>query len=60
MIELLLIAITWYVTKLYYTKSFSFDIEQSDLIQAICSNCSRLVYVSPDNMRNPYYCVSCK
>ena len=60
MIELSLIAITWYITKLYYTRSFRFDIEQSDLIKVTCSKCARSGYIYPDNLRAPYYCISCK
>ena len=60
MIELSLIAITWYITKLYYTRSFTLDIEQSDLMKVTCSKCARSGYVSPDNLRAPYYCMSCK
>jgi len=60
MIEILLIAITWYATKIYYTRSFTLDIEQSDLIKATCAKCARSGYISPDNLRAPYYCMSCK
>jgi len=60
MIELSLIAITWYITKLYYTRSFTLDIEQSDLIKVTCSKCARSGYTSPDQLRAPYYCISCK
>ena len=60
MIELLLIAITWYATKVYYTRSFTFDIEESNLIKAKCHKCARSVYTAPENLRAPYYCVSCK
>ena len=60
MITILAIAITWYLTKIYYTKSFIFDIEQSNLIKATCHKCARSGYIAPDNLRAPYYCVSCK
>jgi len=60
MITILAILITWYVTKLYYTRSFTFDIEQSDLIKATCYKCARSVYIAPENLRAPYYCISCK
>jgi hypothetical protein len=63
MLELSLIAITWYITKLYYTRSFTLDlddIEELGLIQATCSKCSRSGYIKPDHIRSPYYCVSCK
>jgi len=60
MMEIIIILITWYATKLYYTRQFGFDIEQSDLIKATCHKCARTGYVSPDNLRNPYYCLACK
>ena len=60
MITILAILITWYATKLYYTRSFRFDIEQSDLIKATCHKCARSGYISPDHIRVPYYCISCK
>jgi hypothetical protein len=60
MITILAIAITWYITKLYYTRSFTFDIEQSDLIKVTCAKCAQSVYTHPDHLRAPYYCVSCK
>ena len=60
MITILAILITWYITKYYYTRSFTLDIEESDLIKATCSKCARSGYISQDNLRAPYYCVSCK
>ena len=60
MITILAILITWYITKYYYTRSFRFEIEQSDLIRATCSKCARTGYVSPENLRAPYYCLACK
>ena len=60
MITILAILITWYITKIYYTRQFGFQIEQSDLIRATCSKCARTGYVSPENLRAPYYCMLCK
>jgi hypothetical protein len=63
MLELLLIAITWYITKYYYTRSFTLDVddmEDNGLTQVICSKCARSGYISQDNLRVPYYCMSCK
>jgi hypothetical protein len=60
MITILLILIAWYTTKLYYTKEFGFQIEQSNLIKATCSKCALTVYTVRENLRAPYYCVSCK
>ena len=60
MTTILLILITWYVTKYYYTKSFTFDIAQSNLIKVTCSKCARTNYISPENLRAPHYCMICK
>jgi hypothetical protein len=60
MIEILAILVTWYVTKLYYTKQFGFEIDQSDLIRVNCSKCARSGYIAPEHIRVPYYCMSCK
>ena len=63
MITILAILITWYATKLYYTRSFTLDVddmEENGLIQATCSKCARSGYISTDHIRVPYYCMSCK
>jgi len=60
MTTILAILITWYVTKLYYTRQFGFEIDQSDLIKATCHKCARIGYVHPEHIRAPYYCISCK
>jgi hypothetical protein len=57
------ILITWYLTKVYYTKSLRLRIEGVDtdkLIKARCSKCSENVFTVSDNLRTPYYCSMCK
>ena len=56
MIDLFLIAITWYATRLYYTRS----LKESDIVKSTCFKCARSIYTTRDNLRAPYYCMSCK
>jgi hypothetical protein len=63
MITILLIAITWYATKLYYTKDPKINIPglaDHGLMTAKCSNCSQHIVIAQDEMRNPFYCMRCK
>ncbi len=63
MITIAAILITWYLTKVYYTKSLRLKIEGVDtdkLIRARCSKCSENVFTVSDNLRTPYYCSMCK
>jgi hypothetical protein len=63
MITLLLIITTWYLTKLFYTKTLRIELPQSgdpDIIQAKCSKCAQIIVVHRDNMRTPFYCNVCK
>ena len=62
MIELLLIAITWYITKVYYTKDPKVNIpkRETDLMDALCSKCAQTIVIRKENMRTPFYCVLCK
>jgi len=62
MIELLLIAITWYITKLYYTRDLKVNMpkRETDYIDALCSNCAQIIVINKENMRNPFYCMLCK
>jgi len=62
MIELLLIAITWYITKLYYTRNPKVNIpkRETDYIDAVCSKCAQTLVIHKDHMRNPFYCMLCK
>ena len=63
MITILAIFITWYLTKVYYTKSLRLRIEGVDndkLIKVKCSKCARSVFTVSDNLRTPFYCSMCK
>ena len=63
MITIAAILITWYLTKVYYTKSLRLRIEGVDtdkLIKARCSKCSENVFTVSDNLRTPFYCSMCK
>lgn len=62
MIELLAIALTWYITKIYYTRDIKVNrpnTEDPYLIRARCNKCSASIVTHRENMRNPFYCVSC-
>ena len=60
MITLLAILITWYSTKLYYTRSFTMDLEDHGLAKATCVRCGQTSFISPENLRVSYYCPTCK
>jgi formamidopyrimidine-DNA glycosylase len=61
MTTILLIALTWYLTKLYYTREFNVHIinEDPSMGNIQCSGCSQTIYTRKDNFRNPYYCLTC-
>jgi uncharacterized OB-fold protein len=62
-ITILAIFITWYLTKVYYTKSLRLRIEGVDadkLIKVKCSKCARSVFTVSENLRTPFYCSMCK
>lgn len=56
MIELSLIAITWYLTKVYYTRSP----KESNIVKATCFKCARSEYIAKEHIRVPSYCMTCK
>ena len=60
--ELLAILITWYVTKIYYTRSLEINRlkDDSEIIRATCAGCAQSGYIHRDNLRAPYYCMLCK
>jgi formamidopyrimidine-DNA glycosylase len=63
MIELLLIAATWYATKVYYTRDLKINIpghEEHGLITPKCSKCSQHIVIREEDMRTPFYCMQCK
>ena len=61
MTTLLAIAITWYLTKIYYTRSISIRSEylENGLVKVICIKCSRTSVISEANIRTPFYCTMC-
>ena len=63
MITILSILVTWYLTKVYYTRSPGVKIskfEASDLVLEKCSKCSKTITTHEKNLRVPFYCSSCK
>jgi hypothetical protein len=63
MITLILIALSWYVTKLYYTRDPLIHMSELDdfgLMTAKCHGCSQYMVISQEHMRNPFYCNLCK
>jgi len=63
MITLLLVLITCYITKVYYTRDLKIHIsglDEHDLMTAMCARCSQYIVISRENMRNPFYCELCK
>jgi len=59
MITIIAIAFTWYATRVYYTRSFRFEMEDNGLVRAVCVRCGKPSFIAPDHLRAPYYCVSC-
>jgi formamidopyrimidine-DNA glycosylase len=51
--------ITWYITKLYYTRSFRLHMAKSELIELKCSHCGKPIYRVADNIRVYNYCTDC-
>ena len=63
MITIAAILITWYLTKVYYTRSLRLKIDgvnPDELVRAKCSKCARNTFVVRDNLRTPFYCSMCK
>jgi hypothetical protein len=62
MITLLAVLLTWYATKVYYTRSLYLeidDLKKKGLMQATCSKCSQPTIIKEKNMRTPFYCTFC-
>ena len=60
---LLAILVTWYLTKVFYTKKFSIDynnLAEQGLCELKCSKCSRTRIVKEEHRRTPFYCTGCK
>ena len=62
MLELTPIFITWYITKLFYTRDLKVNMpkRETDYIDALCSNCAQIIVIHKENMRNLFYCMLCK
>jgi len=63
MITLSAMLLTWYVTKVYYTRTLRVvidDLEKRGLAEATCSKCSKSVILKEEHLRTPFFCVSCK
>lgn len=62
MLTIIAILITWYATKLYYTKDplVHFPIKDEPMGHIQCNKCSQTIYTHKDNFRVPYYCVVCE
>jgi hypothetical protein len=63
MITIILIILTWYATKLFYTRDPFInmpELEDHGLMTARCAKCSQFIVISQEHMRNPFYCLACK
>lgn len=63
MITLIAIILTWYGTKLYYTRNPFINLPELNdhgLITAKCSRCSQHIVIREEDMRTPFYCMVCK
>jgi len=57
------ILITWYATKVYYTRSTGLKLTKFDtenMVHLPCSKCALVTTVREDQLRTPFYCSSCK
>ena len=63
MMALSLVLITWYITKLYYTRDARIHIKHENtegLIGAKCVKCAQYILIGQEHMRSPFYCIRCK
>jgi len=65
MITLLAIIVTWYLSKVFYTRKLSIDIDfdnlaKRGLCELKCYKCARTYVVKEEHRRNPFYCLACK
>jgi len=60
--EIIIILITWYATKVYYTKNLKLSMPTSDpdMVHIKCHKCAQTIYTHVDNLRAPFYCMVCK
>ena len=66
-ITLLAVLLTWYVTKVHYTRSLRIkanvkisNFDTNELIYEKCSRCSLDTATTEDNLRAPFYCSTCR
>lgn len=55
--------LTWYGTKVFYTKDPLIHMPELDdhgLMTAQCARCSQYLVINQEHMRNPFYCNVCK
>jgi hypothetical protein len=57
---IVMMIITWYLTKIYYTHRFT--VEFNDKVESgqICFHCGKKEYPEEGNKRSPYYCGACR
>jgi hypothetical protein len=63
MITLSAVLLTWYATKVYYTRTLRVtidDIKKRGLAEAMCSKCAKSAILKEEHLRTPFFCVSCK
>lgn len=63
MTTVLAILITWYFTKIFYTKKLSIDhnnLAKHGLYELKCYKCARTNVIKEENLRNPFYCTGCR
>ena len=63
MTTFLAILVTWYLTKVFYTKKLSIDYDnlaKRGLCLLQCSKCARKHVIKEENRRTPFYCTGCK
>ena len=56
------IIVTWYLTKVYYSKKITFNLNEveRDHITQICFSCGKYDYIHKTNLRSPHYCMGCR
>jgi hypothetical protein len=63
MTTVLAILITWYFTKVFYTKSFSIDyrkLANQGFCELTCFQCAKSHVIKDEHVRTPFYCYGCK
>lgn len=63
MTTLISILLTWYLTKIYYTRALGLKVDslkERGLVEVRCSKCSQVIVTKEENLRTPFYCSVCK